>query len=51
MRRSLSLLAVAVLAGFALEMGLLQWMKPLEDHEIPIVPSSRPKAQIGEVAR
>jgi alkanesulfonate monooxygenase SsuD/methylene tetrahydromethanopterin reductase-like flavin-dependent oxidoreductase (luciferase family) len=28
-----------------------RWMKPLEDHEIPIVPSSRPKAQINETAR
>ena len=26
------------------------WMKPLEDHEIPVVPSSRPKAQVNEGA-
>ena len=31
MRRSLSLLAVAVLAGLALELGVLHWMKPLEN--------------------
>ena len=31
MRRSLSLLAAAVLAGLALELGLLHWMKPLEN--------------------
>ena len=26
-------------------------MKPLEDHEIPVVPASRPKAQINEAVR
>ncbi|HVJ22831.1 MAG TPA: CHASE2 domain-containing protein, partial [Burkholderiales bacterium] len=31
MKRSLSLLAVAVLAGLALELGVLHWMKPLEN--------------------
>jgi hypothetical protein len=24
------------------------WMKPLADHEIPVVPASRPRAQINE---
>jgi len=28
-----------------------RWMKPLEDHEIPVVPASRAKAQINEAAR
>ena len=28
-----------------------RWMKPLEDHEIPLVPASRAKAQINEAAR
>jgi adenylate cyclase len=31
MRRGLSLLAFAVLAGLALELGMLHWMKPLEN--------------------
>ena len=31
MRRSLSLLALAVLAALGLELFLLQWMKPLEN--------------------
>ena len=31
MKRSLSLLAVAVLAGLALELGVLHWMTPLEN--------------------
>ena len=31
-------------------MARKRWMKPLEDHEIPIVPASRPKAQINESA-
>ena len=31
MRRSLPLLALAVIAGFALELFALQWMKPLEN--------------------
>ena len=31
MKRSLSLLAVAVFAGLALELGLLHWMKPLDN--------------------
>ncbi len=26
-------------------------MRPLEDHEIPVVPASRAKAQINEAAR
>jgi alkanesulfonate monooxygenase SsuD/methylene tetrahydromethanopterin reductase-like flavin-dependent oxidoreductase (luciferase family) len=34
----------------AAAMARKTWMKPLEDHEIPVVPSSRPKAQINEVA-
>jgi alkanesulfonate monooxygenase SsuD/methylene tetrahydromethanopterin reductase-like flavin-dependent oxidoreductase (luciferase family) len=34
----------------AAAMARKTWMKPLEDHEIPIVPSSRPKAQINEAA-
>jgi alkanesulfonate monooxygenase SsuD/methylene tetrahydromethanopterin reductase-like flavin-dependent oxidoreductase (luciferase family) len=34
----------------AATMARKKWMKPLEDHEIPVVPSSRPKAQINEVA-
>ncbi|RAK64797.1 LLM class flavin-dependent oxidoreductase [Phenylobacterium kunshanense] len=28
-----------------------RWMKPLEDHEIPVVPASRAKAQINEAVR
>lgn len=28
-----------------------RWMKPLEDHEIPVVPASRAKAQINEGVR
>ena len=31
-------------------MARKRWMKPLADHEIPVVPSSRPKAQINEGA-
>ncbi|MFL5297262.1 MAG: LLM class flavin-dependent oxidoreductase [Phenylobacterium sp.] len=27
-----------------------RWMKPLADHEIPVVPASRPRAQINEAA-
>ena len=34
----------------AAAMARKTWMKPLEDHEIPVVPSSRPKAQINEAA-
>jgi alkanesulfonate monooxygenase SsuD/methylene tetrahydromethanopterin reductase-like flavin-dependent oxidoreductase (luciferase family) len=34
----------------AAAMARKKWMKPREDHEIPVVPSSRPKAQINEVA-
>jgi len=32
-------------------MARKRWMKPLEDHEIPVVPASRAKAQINEGAR
>ena len=32
----------------AAAMARKKWMKPLADHEIPVVPSSRPKAQINE---
>ena len=32
-------------------MARKRWMKPLEDHEIPVVPASRPKAQINETVR
>jgi len=28
-----------------------RWMAPLADHEIPVVPASRPRAQINETAR
>jgi len=28
-----------------------RWMAPLEDHEIPVVPASRAKAQVNEAAR
>lgn len=28
-------------------MGRKAWMKPLEDHEIPVVPASRPRAEIN----
>jgi alkanesulfonate monooxygenase SsuD/methylene tetrahydromethanopterin reductase-like flavin-dependent oxidoreductase (luciferase family) len=31
-------------------MARKRWMAPLEDHEIPVVPASRPKAQINEIA-
>lgn len=31
-------------------MGRKRWMKPLADHEIPVVPSSRPKAQVNEAS-
>ena len=32
-------------------MARKKWMKPLADHEIPVVPSSRPKAQINQGAQ
>jgi hypothetical protein len=32
-------------------MARKRWMKPLADDEIPVVPASRPKAQINEGAR
>lgn len=35
----------------AAAMARKRWMKPLEDHEIPVVPASRAKAQINEAAR
>ena len=28
-------------------MGRKRWMAPLEDHEIPVVPASRPRAEIN----
>ncbi len=31
-------------------MGRKRWMAPLADHEIPVVPASRPRAQINESA-
>lgn len=31
-------------------MGRKRWMKPLEDHEIPVVPASRARAQVNEAA-
>ena len=31
-------------------MARKKWMKPLADHEIPVVPSSRPKAQINQAS-
>jgi hypothetical protein len=31
----------------AAAMARKQWMKPLEDHEIPVVPASRPRAEIN----
>jgi len=35
----------------AAAMARKRWMAPLEDHEIPVVPASRAKAQINEAAR
>ena len=32
-------------------MGRKRWMQPLADHEIPVVPASRAKAQVNEAAR
>jgi hypothetical protein len=32
-------------------MGQKRWMARLQDHEIPVVPASRAKAQINEAAR
>ena len=32
-------------------MARKRWMAPLEDHEIPVVPASRAKAQVNEAAR
>lgn len=32
-------------------MARKRWMKPLADHEIPVVPASRPRAQINEAVR
>jgi hypothetical protein len=32
-------------------MARKRWMAPLEDHEIPVVPASRAKAQINEGVR
>ena len=32
-------------------MARKRWMKPLADADIPVVPASRPKAQINETAR
>jgi hypothetical protein len=32
-------------------MARKRWMKPLEDHEIPVVPASRAKAQVNESAK
>lgn len=34
----------------AAAMARKKWMKPLADHEIPVVPSSRPKAQINQAS-
>ena len=35
----------------AAAMARKKWMKPLADHEIPVVPASRQKAQVNEAAR
>jgi len=32
-------------------MGRKRWMQPMADHEIPVVPASRAKAQVNEAAR
>jgi hypothetical protein len=32
-------------------MGRKRWLQPLADHEIPVVPASRPRAQVNETAR
>jgi hypothetical protein len=30
-------------------MARKRWMAPLPDHEIPVVPASRPKAEVNQV--
>jgi len=43
---------VAELAPFLeAAMARKRWMAPLAEHEIPVVPASRPRAEINEVAR